>query len=136
MFVVLSLSLMFDVLCLSLMFDIQCPNLMLDCQILHEYYKNNYTFCLFFIGIIESQKRYGIETFIFIFSTQMASLRVHTLGKFRSDSERLINHPVHISSLEQPAFIPFAHEVIKNTNVCMLFMPCDPLKFPTVLRSC
>ena len=69
MFVVLSLSLMFDVLCLSLMFDIQCPNLMLDCQILHEYYKNNYTFCLFFIGIIESQKRYGIETFIFIFST-------------------------------------------------------------------
>ena len=69
MFVILSLSLMFDVLCLSLMFDIQCPNLMLDCQILHEYYKNNYTFCLFFIGIIESQKRYGIETFIFIFST-------------------------------------------------------------------
>ena len=57
----------------------------------------------------------------------MASLRVHTLGKCP---------PVHVSSLELPAFIPFVHEVIKNTNVCMLFMPCDPLKFPTVLRSC
>ena len=57
----------------------------------------------------------------------MASLRVHTLGKCP---------PVHVSSLELPAFTPFVHEVIKNTNVCMLFMPCDPLKFPTVLRSC
>ena len=53
----------------------------------------------------------------------MASRRVHTLDKCP---------PVHISSLELPAFIPFVHEVIKNTNVCMLFMPCDPLKFPTV----
>ena len=34
--------------------DVPYQNFMLDCQILHEYYENNYSFCLFFIGIIES----------------------------------------------------------------------------------